>query len=263
MPLSVEDPVRRAATPERAATDRAPWSPRRVGRRERVLLALLVAVMTVVPALVALARADSYRASAELVSADRRDSAPDALAYVREQLASPFVRNSVIKQVGASWTGEDEFYADIQASPGPEGGPPSVVVGASGESPADARRTAGIVARELASGTRELARRIERGARAVALIERELATPGLSAERRRRLRGQAAFIRAEAAGQRDAVVLRLAGEPSGPPLNLADRVVDALRPGSAPRPAPLWAGLAGLITGLALCGLWLVVRPSR
>jgi hypothetical protein len=262
MPLSVEDPVE-APAGAGAGADRTPWGRPRVGRRERVLLVVLVAVMALAPALVALARETSHRATVELLVANEGDDAADAIGYVRSQLVNPFVRNSIVKQVGAAWAGEPEFYGDIGVAAGADGDPPSVRLTASGDSPAEARRVADIAAREIVAGTQQRARRMERGERILTTIERRLAEGDLSARQRRSLRGRAAFIRAEAAGLESVVALRVAGEASSSSLGLADRVIDALRPGGAPRPQPIWAGIAGLITGLALCALWLVVRPPR
>ena len=49
---------------------------------------------------------------------------------------------------------------------------------------------------------------------------------------------------------------------STPTRNPVDRVVAALHAGDVATPTALWSGIAGLLLGLALTGVWLVARDA-
>jgi hypothetical protein len=57
------------------------------------------------------------------------------------------------------------------------------------------------------------------------------------------------------------VALEVVEPPSLPSRTTTEALIEQLDESGAPRPSPLWAGLAGLLLGLALCCLWLA-RPS-
>ena len=75
--------------------------------------------------------------------------------------------------------------------------------------------------------------------------------------RRRQLVTERRFIGVAIA---NVVALEVVDPPSLPSRTTAEALIEQLDESGAPRPSPVWAGLAGLLLGLALCCLWLA-RP--
>ena len=225
---------------------------------ERVLLGLLVAVLAVVPALVTGRRSSSYRSEVALaVVSPPPAGAADPVARVRLQVNSRFVQGLMAARAGGSVGALPAGARTVGVRRAADG---SIVLSVPGTDPSSARRLADQIASGLADQSRLAAASRKQMARKLAMIDRALRAPGLTAARRRRLVAERRFAGIALQGQRQSAEFAVRRVATTPRRNAVDRVVAGVHAGDATTPPALWAGIAGLLLGLALSGVWLVAR---
>ncbi len=255
MASTLRDP---APPADRLAAATRPLSERlgRLPRRERVLLAAVLLLLTLVPAAIAAARSSEARVDLKLERASRDASSPVGLpAYVRAMVRGRGLRDHVAAATARSWRDLERHYDDIEVVRG-DAGPDAVVMQVPGGTVRDAQRLAGIIADKVNIDARlQLAARSD-----LARTGRRLRRGGLSAARRRQLLTQREFARVGLRPFRDDIPLRVSGPFTEKPRGTVDRAIDSLPGENPPHRSPVWTGFAGLLLGLAVCSLWLLAR---
>ncbi len=225
--------------------------------RERALLALAVLLLTLVPVAVSLAR-PAVRWS-ELVVAPAA-GAPTARGSPAEQV-SRLVRDRsfqarVDDERDSAWFTLESRLDDVEVS-AVAGDPSRVRIRVPARTRAEALGVARSVAAVLTAQGRTAPRMVAVGR--ARLREIDAALRGRPAPaRRRQLLTERRFIGVAIA---NVVAVEVVDPPSRPSRTATEALIEKLDESGAPRPSPLWAGLAGLLLGLALCCLWLA-RPS-
>jgi len=149
----------------------------------------------------------------------------------------------------------------VRVSPSEHDGVFSFSLGVVGRTPEEARR----MVEALASGVenRSIQSGVERATAALQTAQKELAAKEISFHRRSVLEQQVtnltSFLSAPAPGFLVGPGAVHASSPSRP----ADRLVDALPGPFLPRPGPLWAGTAALLTALGLLATACVLSGAR
>jgi hypothetical protein len=223
----------------------------------RVLLAALVAALVIVPAVVTSERSATYRSEVTLAaSRQAADPGGNPVAYVRSQLNSRLVRGLIAAQSGGSFGALPE--AGSARVRGGAGG--TITLSVPGPTPTTARTLADRIALGLAAQSRESAARHRALEAQRTVVAAGLRMKGLSSRDRRELRLQLRFVTAALTRRSGGVDLEVARRASLPERNVVDRAMAAAGIGDAATPSPVWAGMAGLLLGLALCCVWLVAR---
>jgi hypothetical protein len=236
---------------------------RRPATGERLLLGLVIALLTVVPALVAAARPSSYRSEVEL-----RVPQPEARrlepprAYVTSFVGGPILRGHMMELLGDAWPQYRPLSERIAVTAGRREDGGRVIVAVPAERPSQARELAGFVAEKLLADAALKYPARRRARAALARVERALREPGLEPARRRELLARRRSAEATAAVYVPIVPLRASGPATQPKLSGIDSAVRRLLGHDQPPPSPLWSGFAGLLLALALCALWLLVRAA-
>jgi len=158
--------------------------------------------------------------------------------------------------------GRDAYRPDrVRVTPSEDKGVLSFDLGVSGRTPEEARRmvealVSGVEYRSIQSGA-------ERGTAARETAQQELAATEISVRRRSLLEQQVAnltsFLSAPAPGFLGTPAAAATSRPARP----ADRFVDALPGTFPPRPEPLWAGAAALLTALGLLATAGILTGAR
>jgi hypothetical protein len=264
MASTLHDPAPPAAAPA-AATARTVVADRlrRLSPRGWAIWATVILTLALVPALVSAARPKTVRSDVVLEPvAGTRTGAGTMAAYARRFLAFPLVQSSIAARRSRYWSVIGLRHVDVDvAAAGPGGGGVRLSVPAG--IPGDARDLAGIVAAQVTAHSRGAGSR-RAGARAnLRAIDRRLRAGGLTTARRAELVAQRKFMVTQVRQERGAVALRVAHRPTRPDGDRIDRAVSKVAADGAPRPSPLWAGVAGLLLGVSLFALWLAVPADR
>jgi len=243
-----------------AATRR---TPARLGRRRHLLvMALVVVVLTLVPAAVSSLRPATVHSEVRLVPERGQQTRTGAVASLVEQRVNqPGVRNRIVTARRRSAWIVDLALTDVRATPAAPSGQ-GALISVPGATPGEARDVARLVAREVIARAGGAAARRAEARRAVAAVERALHQRGLTPARRTELESQRRFITVQALQDAGLTPVRVAAGPTRPEGDLVDRVVRPVISDGVPRPNPLWAGFVGLLLGVALCALWLAL-PVR
>jgi len=158
--------------------------------------------------------------------------------------------------------GRDAYRPDrVRVSPSEHDGVFSFSLGVVGRTPEEARR----MVEALASGVenRSIQSGVERATAALQTAQKELVTKEISFHRRSLVEQQVtnltSFLSAPAPGFLVGPGAVHAASPSRP----ADRLVDALPGPFPPRPEPLWAGAAALLTALGLLATAGILTGAR
>ncbi len=158
--------------------------------------------------------------------------------------------------------GRDAYRPDrVRVTPSERDGVFSFSLGVSGRTPAEARR----MVDALASGVenRSVSSGVERATAARETAQKQLAARDISLHRRSLLDQQVtnltSFLSAPAPGFLAGPGAVHVSSPSRP----ADRLVDALPGPFPPRPEPLWAGAAALLTALGLLATAGILTGAR
>ena len=262
MASALRDPAPPATAP--AATRRSVLSGRldRLGRRERVVMALAVLALAVVPALVSALRPATLWSETRLAPEPGERARPGLMAPLIERWVSlPVVQDRIAFTRSRWYWLVDLDLADVEASPAGPGGQ-GAFVRVPGRTPGEAQEVAEVVARQLVKHFRGAAKRREGTRRALLVVDKALRDPDLTPARRDELLRQRRFINVQARGDEGVAALRVVSRPTRPDGGVVDGVTRRVVSDGVPRPHPLWAGLAGLLMGLALCALWLAL-PVR
>jgi hypothetical protein len=256
MASTLRDP---APAPNRLAAAAAPLSERlgRVPRRERVLLAVVLLILTVVPAAIAAARSSEVRVELALERAAPGFSAPQGVpAYVRSMLRGSRLREHVAGVTGRSWRDLEDHYDAIEVVRRGAPGHREVVMRVPADTVRDAEKLADAIVGKL-----DIDAELQvNGRTLLARIGRRLRDENLSEAVRRRLITQRLFARAGLRSFRNDIPLRASRPVTEAPRGTVDRAIDSLPGENPPYRSPVWTGLAGLLLGLALCSLWLLAR---
>jgi hypothetical protein len=236
---------------------------RRLGRRERAIWAVAILVLALVPALVSAARSDTVRSEVLLEPAPGERARPGVMAdYVRTVVNLPVVQGRIAFRRSRDWFLVGLRHADVDVDAAGRGGR-GVRLTVTERTRRKARDLAFIVAREVRARSRGAARRLSSGLAGLKVIDRALRNRVLPAARRRELLAQRRFILVQARQDAKGASLEITRPPTLPAGDRIDRIVTKVAPDGAPHPHPLWAGFAGLLLGLALCGLWLALPAGR
>lgn len=232
-----------------------------LSRGEGLALAALILLLTLVPALLASARASQYFAE---VTFRHPASRAAALTSARQQINAPFLRLFAEAEKRRAWLTYRRRYDQIAFVPGPGA---EIVMRVPGATPAEAISTAELLAPRLKLYPYDAETTLAMNEAKLRTVAAELKKPGLRPRVRRALRSKRLFLRVFQDGVltkiRKTVPLEAPGPVRGPHLNPVDRVFERLHASNVGRSSPGWSALAGLLLGLALVGAWLAVRPRR
>jgi hypothetical protein len=236
---------------------------RRLGPRERAVWAVAVLALALVPALVSAARSETVRSEVLLEPAPGQTARPGAMAgYVRTALDQPVLQGRIAFRRSRDWFLIGLRHADVDVRAAGAGNR-GVLLSVPERTRRKAHDLAFIVAREIRARSRGAAERRRSGLAALKVIDRALADPALPAARRARLTAQRRFVITQAREDTGVAALEVTRPATLPDGDRIDRLVSKVAPDGAPHPDPLWAGFAGLLLGLALCGLWLALPARR
>jgi hypothetical protein len=245
-------------TPRSAVSER--W--RRLGRRERVVMALAVVALALVPALFSALRPATLYSEMRLSPELGERAAPGRMApYIERMVVSRGVRDRIAGTRSRWYWLVDLELTEVRATPAAPGGQ-GAFVRVPGSTPGEAQEVARVIARHAIAQSRDAATRRATTRAALAMVDRALRRPGLSAARQAELERQRTFIVVQGRNQRGVAPLQLASGPTRPDGGVVDSLARNVVAEGVPRPNPLWAGLVGLLLGLALCALWLAL-PVR
>ena len=263
MASTLHDP--KAPTPAPAATPRSRLSRRlpALGSHQLAFLGIFLLAMTLIPILVTGAR--SKQVTSEVVVepvAGSKVSEGATAAYARRVLRLNLVQHTIAATRSRYWTLIGLGHVDVDVEAVGRGGQGAKLIVA-GRTRAEAQRLANAAALSVAARSRDAPARHARARAKLRKLAQALRDPGLSPQRRSQLIATRQFIGFDARLDAGAVALRVARPATRPAGDRIDRVVSKVAPDGAPRPSPLWAGVAGLLLGLSLCALWLAVPPGR
>jgi hypothetical protein len=264
MAFALRDPSPAAAAP-RPATPRDVLADRfrRLSPRQRAIWAAVILGLALVPALISASRPENVRSAVLLEPAAGQKAPTGVMAnYLRSVVNVPIVQSRVAWSRSRYWDliGLEHVDVDVQEA-GPDG--QGVRLTVADRTPRKARDLATAVAAEVVYQTRRAASRRASARGGVLFIDHALRNPNLSHARRAELITQRQLVATQAHQLRNAVEARISRPATMPAGDRIDRVVSKAAPGGVPRPNPIWAGLAGLFVGLALCALRLALPATR
>jgi hypothetical protein len=238
-----------------ALHDRPRPSPRRPAGR-RATLALAVLLLALVPVGISLAR-PAVRWSELAVARAGGGSTPrgSLVEHVRRLLRDGGFRARVADDQDSPWFAYESRLGDVDVSPAAQD-PSRVRIRVPARTRTQALGIARSVAAVITAQGRAAPEMVAIGRARLREVEAALRDP-LTPARRRELVAERRFIGVALA---NVVPLEVVDPPSVPARTTVEALIETLDESGAPRPSPLWAGLAGLLLGLALCCLWLA-RP--
>jgi hypothetical protein len=257
---ALREAAREPAPRSGAGRDRILQPVSALDRRTRAMLALLILALAIVPVLVTMARSSDRFSHFTVTTVPGADAPTTGLDHrVLSLLARPDVARPVFraKEDRPSWALYEPRLDRVTVTR-VGAGDRSVVVRVPGRSSAEAQDVAVVIARAIDSVAARVLRRAAEGRDRRARIDEELREPGLTPARRLALTAELRFIKGG-----NQVPLRVSAGPERAPLTGIDALVAKVERSGAPRPHPAWAGLAGLLLGLAVSWLWIMLPRRR
>jgi hypothetical protein len=226
-------------------------------------LGVFVIAMTLVPIFVSATRPTQVTSEVVIEPvAGSKVSEGATAAYARRVLRLNLVQHTIAATRSRYWTLIGLGHVDVDVEAVGRGGQ-AAKLSVADRTRAEAQKLANAAALAVTARSRGAPARHARARAKLRKLAQALRDPGVSPKRRSQLIATRQFIGFDARLDAGAVALRVAGPATRPAGDRIDRVVSAVAPDLAPRPSPLWAGVAGLLLGLSLCALWLAVPPGR
>jgi hypothetical protein len=237
------------------AVSRALGAIRRPTRYERLALGLIVAVLTLVPALISATHTRS-RVQIGLAPLPHAALAAETTVSYVTRMVGPNLRLDLALLASQSAPYIDKSFArTVRVIPPTGGGGQAVTIRGTSTSPVWALSVLRFIGAKIAATSRADFAFWERARAALLPYEHTLARHDLSPAARKHVLADILFLKPVAGAQPPATPLQV-GKATVTRNGVWGKITAAM-PGHPQSPNPIWAGVAGFTLAIALCFVWL------